>query len=76
MRSKSVPDLSSIELLFKPGTDIMPGRQLVQERMATVAGDLAHVGRAAVHDAARIVDQPGHEDRAFLQRPFRRSKCR
>src|SRR2546423_7662018 len=36
MRSKSVPDLSSIELLFKPGTDIMLDRQLVEERMATV----------------------------------------
>ncbi len=40
MRSKSVPDLSSIELLFKPGTDIMLDRQLVQERLATVAGTL------------------------------------
>jgi CzcA family heavy metal efflux pump len=40
MRSKSVPDLSSIELLFKPGTDEMLDRQLVQERLATVAGTL------------------------------------
>jgi CzcA family heavy metal efflux pump len=36
MRSKSVPDLSAIELLFKPGTDVMLARQLVQERLATV----------------------------------------
>src|SRR5437870_10717704 len=35
MRSKSVPDLSSIELLFKPGTDLLNARQLVQERVAT-----------------------------------------
>jgi len=36
MRSKSVPGLSSITLIFKPGTDIMQARQLVQERL-TVA---------------------------------------
>src|ERR1700687_5221860 len=36
MRSKSLPDLSSIELLFDPGTDVIRARQLVQERMATV----------------------------------------
>lgn len=36
MRSKSIPDLSSIELLFKPGTDLLRARQLVQERVATV----------------------------------------
>src|SRR5690242_6905503 len=40
MRSKSVPQLSSIELLFKPGTDLMRARQLVQERIATVAPSL------------------------------------
>jgi CzcA family heavy metal efflux pump len=36
MRSKSIPDLSSIELLFKPGTDVVAARQLVQERLTTV----------------------------------------
>ena len=36
MRSKSIPDLSSIELLFKPGTDELHARQLVEERLATV----------------------------------------
>src|SRR5262245_7507048 len=36
MRSKSVPDESSIEMLFKPGTDELRARQLVQERMQTV----------------------------------------
>src|SRR6266545_7600615 len=40
MRSKSVPQLSSIELLFKPGTDLMRARQLVQERVATVGPTL------------------------------------
>src|SRR5919197_4055455 len=37
MRSKSVSQLSSIELLFKLGTDLITARQIVQERMATVA---------------------------------------
>ena len=36
MRSKSVPDLSQIVLIFKPGTDLILARQLVAERIATV----------------------------------------
>jgi CzcA family heavy metal efflux pump len=40
MRSKSVPQLSSIEILFKPGTDLLQARQLVQERLATVSPSL------------------------------------
>ncbi|HJY68165.1 MAG TPA: efflux RND transporter permease subunit, partial [Streptosporangiaceae bacterium] len=40
MRSKSVPQLSSIELLFKPGTDLLRARQLVQERIAIVSPSL------------------------------------
>jgi CzcA family heavy metal efflux pump len=40
MRSKSAPQLSSIELVFKPGTDLFTARQLVQEGLATVAPTL------------------------------------
>jgi CzcA family heavy metal efflux pump len=40
LRSKSISDLSSIELLFKPGTDILHARQLVQERMTAVIPNL------------------------------------
>src|SRR6266511_1336965 len=40
MRSKSVPQLSAIELLFKPCTDLLLARQLVQERLATVSPSL------------------------------------
>ena len=40
MRSKSVPQLSSIELIFKPGTDLLKARQVVQERVATVTSTL------------------------------------
>ena len=36
IRSKSVPQLSSIELFFSEGTDILQARQLVAERMAAV----------------------------------------
>src|SRR6478752_5577269 len=36
MRSKSVSQLSSIVLEFKPGTDVLNARQMVSERMATV----------------------------------------
>src|SRR6186997_88385 len=31
MRSKSVPDQSSVEMFFKPGVDELRARQLVQE---------------------------------------------
>ncbi len=40
MRSKSVPQLSSIVLIFEPGTDLLRARQLVQERVATVTPTL------------------------------------
>ena len=40
LRSKSVPQLSSIEVVFKPGTDLLRARQLVQERLATVTPSL------------------------------------
>jgi CzcA family heavy metal efflux pump len=36
MRSRSVPDLSDIVLIFKPGTDLIFARQVVQERVAAV----------------------------------------
>ncbi len=40
MRSKSVTQLSSIELIFEPGTDLMEARQLVQERVASMTDTL------------------------------------
>src|SRR6266508_3289764 len=40
MRSKSISDLSSIELFFKRGTDVLRARQLIQERMTTVMRNL------------------------------------
>ena len=40
VRSKSVTQLSSIELIFEPGTDLMEARQLVQERVSSMASTL------------------------------------
>src|SRR3990172_3443042 len=40
MRSRSVPDLSDIVLIFKPGTDLILARQLVNERIAAVTNSL------------------------------------
>jgi len=40
IRSGSVPQLSSVELIFKRGTDLIEARQLVQERLATVVPTL------------------------------------
>src|SRR5690606_6182404 len=40
MRSKSVEQLSSILLIFEPGTDLIVARQLVQERLAIAAPQL------------------------------------
>ncbi len=40
MRSKSVEQLSSILMIFEPGTDIIIARQLVQERLAIAAPQL------------------------------------
>jgi CzcA family heavy metal efflux pump len=40
MRSKSAPQLSYLELIFKRGTDEMHARQLVQERIASLQNTL------------------------------------
>jgi Cu/Ag efflux pump CusA len=40
MRSKSVPQLSSIEMVFTQDTDMLHARQLVQERLASIQGQL------------------------------------
>lgn len=45
MRSKSVPGLSSVVLIFKRGTDLISARQLVQERLAVAKPLLPNVAR-------------------------------
>ena len=38
IRSSSIPGLSSVELIFQPGTDILRARQMVEERLTQAAG--------------------------------------
>jgi Cu/Ag efflux pump CusA len=40
VRSKSVLGLSSVRLIFSEGTDLLMARQLVQERLSTIAATL------------------------------------
>ncbi|WP_210506148.1 efflux RND transporter permease subunit [Naasia sp. SYSU D00057] len=47
MRSESVAGLSSIELIFEPGTDLNKARQLVAERLP-LTGDLPNVSAPSV----------------------------
>jgi CzcA family heavy metal efflux pump len=47
MRSRSVPGLSSIQLFFEPGTNIMRARQMVSERM-TLAFMLPNISQRPV----------------------------
>ncbi len=48
IRSKSVLGLSSIVLIFTPGTDLIKARQLVQERLTVEATRLPNVARPPV----------------------------
>jgi CzcA family heavy metal efflux pump len=48
LRSKSVLGLSSVVLIFEEGTELMQVRQMVQERLALVAGQLPAVSHPPV----------------------------
>jgi len=59
IKSKSVPGLSSIELIFEPDTSLFTARQLVQERLSLTA-ELPNVSRPpqmlqAVSSASRVM---------------------
>ena len=45
IQSTSVPGLSSVELIFEPGTDLYLARQVVQERLSQAAGLPNGLGR-------------------------------
>ena len=45
IRSESVPGLSSVLVLFEPGTDLYQARQMVSERLAQAAVGLPHVSK-------------------------------
>ena len=67
LRSKSVPQLSSIQLIFKPGTDLLHARQLVAGAARDRDAEPADLGGAAGDDAAGVGDQPGHADRDVVE---------
>jgi Cu/Ag efflux pump CusA len=46
IRSESVPGLSSIVLVFEPGTDILTARQYTQEKLSEAIGALPNVSTA------------------------------
>jgi CzcA family heavy metal efflux pump len=48
MRSKSVLGLSSVVLIFEEGVELMSARQLVQERLLTLTGQLPALARTPV----------------------------
>ncbi|MBU6238497.1 MAG: efflux RND transporter permease subunit [Planctomycetes bacterium] len=48
VRSKSVLGLSSVRMIFEPGTDLLVARQLVQERLALAQTTLPQVARPPV----------------------------
>ncbi len=48
LRSKSVLGLSSVQLIFEPGTDLLRARQLVSERLTVEASRLPAVARPPV----------------------------
>ncbi|QDT66632.1 efflux RND transporter permease subunit [Calycomorphotria hydatis] len=48
IRSKSVLGLSSVRLIFEPGTNLLTARQLVQERLSLAATTLPKVSRQPI----------------------------
>lgn len=48
IRSQSVPGLSSLMLIFEPGTDVLRARQLVEERLGAAAGAMPNVSKPPV----------------------------
>ena len=48
IRSRTVLSLSAVALIFEDGTDLMAARQMVQERLGTVAGRLPSIARPPI----------------------------
>ena len=63
IRSKSVLGLSSVRLIFQPGTDLITARQLVQERLSLVAANLPTCCPSTDHPASAVIAKSGDEDR-------------
>src|ERR671924_135195 len=72
IRSTTVPQLSSIEMLFKKGTDLIEARQVVQERLAGVVPTLPTwaappVIRPPLSAVARVMQIGVTSDKMSLQ---------
>ena len=75
IRSESVPGLSSILLIFEPGTNLFEARQVVHR--APDAGARAAERLEAAADApAAVVDEPRDDGRRLLARTCPLSRCR
>ena len=58
IRSESVAGLSTVDLVFEPGTDLYRARQVVQERISQAAG-LPNVSRPPQMLQPTVLDEPG-----------------
>jgi CzcA family heavy metal efflux pump len=72
IRSASVPQLSSVELIFDRGTDLIQARQVVQERLATVVPTLPTwaappVMRQPISTTSRVIHIGVSSDRISLR---------
>ena len=70
LRSKSVPQLSSVELIFDSDVDLLHARQLVAERMSAVSADAADLGRPAGDARSGVGDRAGVADRDDVEGPL------
>ena len=66
IRSTSIAGLSSIDLIFEPGTDLLRARQMVAGADDPGARAAQRV-QAAGDGAAGVVDQPGHDGVAVVR---------
>ena len=75
IQSQSIDGLSSIRLVFEPGTDLMAARQMVQERL-TQAQAISPTFPSPRHVASAVLDKQGHGHRIDIRRNCRQCSCR
>ena len=68
LRSKSVAQLSAIQLIFERGTDEQTARQAGRRAHRPADSVAADLGEPALHDAVALGHEPDPEDRAGLGR--------
>ena len=70
LRSKSVPQLSSVELIFDSDVDLLHARQLVAERMSAVSATLPTWAAPAGDAGPGLGDRAGDADRDDVEGPL------